>query len=205
MLVVYGMADGGALELRLGGGHAAIALTGLGHDSTYISWIRKGRSPVFDVFKKGPFGDPVYRVCIPSNEDVKHNIGISERAVYRWIYKELAGEGLRRYRENPNLYTVHSLPFSPLYYEYNCVEIVKKSLYVSQAYDYAKPILPTFTVAGVCSDAARIRRAVLRRIEAARLPLPPEKASQLKLAFFSEDRKRGQNLEPGSLRVLTQN
>lgn len=194
MIVVYGMAKGGALELRLGGGHAAIALAGLGHDSTYISWIRSGRSPVFDVFKKGPFGDPVYRVCIPSNEDVKYNIDVSERAVYQWIYKEFAGEGLRRYSTSPHLYRVESLPFGPLYHEFNCVSIVKKSLAVSHAYDYAKPILPTFTVAGICSDAARIRRAVLQRIDEAGLPRPPEIASQLKDAFFSEDIRRGQNL-----------
>ncbi|MBX3540058.1 MAG: hypothetical protein KF735_20625 [Chelatococcus sp.] len=196
MIVVYGMANGGAFELRLGGGHAAVALTGLGHDSTYISWIRKGRSPVFDAFKKGPFGDPVYRVCIPSDEDLKYNIGISERATYDWIYKEFAGEGMRRYRESPHLHRVDSLPFGPLYYDFNCVDIVKKSLVVSHAYDYAKPVLPTFTVAGICRDAARIRRAVLQRIDAAGLPHPPETASRLKIAFFSEDIRRGQNLEP---------
>ncbi|CAH1664470.1 hypothetical protein [Chelatococcus asaccharovorans] len=196
MLIVYGMAQGGAMELRLGGGHAAIALAGLGHDATYISWIRVGHSPVFNKFKKGPFGTPVYRVCIPSNEDLNLNIGISERDVYNWVYKELAGEGLRQYTLDTRIHRIESLPFGPLYYKYNCVDIVKNCLAVSGAYHYARSLLPTWTVAGVCGDAAKIRRAVLRRLSSAvdpalqitRLPTPPD--------FFREDEKREQNIEP---------
>jgi hypothetical protein len=199
MIIVYGLGD--YVSVNTAFGHAAVALAGLGPKSIYISWIRRGKSPALQRYKRGIFGEPVYRVRIPTDEDNRpFRIGISETAAYEWFTRALVDEAAAKVATGA--FTPSSdfpLPYGPVYDDYSCVDVVKRILTASGAYRLLKVRSPTLTIKGLCCDALAIRNAAL----AVSGNSNQEWSSGQPVDFFADDPYRGRDRNPwfGSLSI----
>lgn len=206
MIVVYGAAGGGSLEVALGGGHSSIAFTGLGEKSFYMSWVRQGKAAL-QKYSTGIWGDATYRIELPTEEDGNKG-GLSEgRAFMRFL--QLCAQGKQRAREmreylgadNPAagqwqdkagmrvMNDFLDLNYSHLYTQYNCVQITKMFLTEAGGYDKLRSFgLPSLTVTGICTDAGNIHYALKQSIRDWSLDYPE--------GFFADDIYKGKNIIP---------